>query len=85
MRIRKRILLRSDQLSAWQGWGSFVSIGEGLKFKDMMRRGVRQETDYVEHRYHQPTDDTYREWILRRCEMAMFGYELGVQAASQPN
>jgi len=28
--------------------------------------------------------NTYREWILPAMREAMFGYELGVQAASQP-
>jgi hypothetical protein len=39
----------------------------------------------VEHRYHQPTDEYLPGMDFSGdAKMAMFGYELGVQAASQP-
>jgi Zn-dependent M28 family amino/carboxypeptidase len=77
---------RSDHFSlARVGIPSF-SIGEGLKFKGHDEAwGEAQERDYVEHRYHQPTDEYLPGMDFSGdAKMAMFGYELGVQAASQP-
>ena len=77
---------RSDHFSlARVGIPSF-SIGEGLKFKGHDEAwGEAQERDYVEHRYHQPTDEYLPAMdFTGDAKMAMFGYELGVQAASQP-
>src|SRR5437763_3133223 len=77
---------RSDQFSlARVGIPSF-SIGEGLKFKGHDEAwGEAQERDYVEHRYHQPTDE-YLPGLdfTGDAKMATFGYELGVRAGSQP-
>jgi Zn-dependent M28 family amino/carboxypeptidase len=77
---------RSDHFSlARVGIPSF-SIGEGLKFRGHDEAwGEAQERDYVEHRYHQPTDK-YAPGMdfTGDAKMAMFGYELGVQAASSP-
>jgi Zn-dependent M28 family amino/carboxypeptidase len=77
---------RSDHFSlARVGIPSF-SIGEGLKFKGHDEAwGEAQDRDYVEHRYHQPTDEYLPAMdFTGDAKMAMFGYELGVQAASQP-
>src|SRR6202008_2732885 len=77
---------RSDHFSlARVGIPSF-SVGEGLKFKGHDEEwGEAQERDYVEHRYHQPTDEYLPAMdFTGDAKMAMFGYELGVQAASQP-
>ncbi len=77
---------RSDQFSlARLGIPSF-SISEGLKFKGHDEAwGEAQERDYVEHRYHQPTDQYVPGMdFTGDAKLAMFGYELGVQAASQP-
>jgi Zn-dependent M28 family amino/carboxypeptidase len=77
---------RSDHFSlARVGIPSF-SIGEGLKFKGHDEAwGEAQERDYVEHRYHQPTDEYLPAMdFTGDAKMAMFGYEIGVQAASQP-
>ncbi len=77
---------RSDHFSfARVGIPSF-SIGEGLKFKGHDEAwGEAEERDYVEHRYHQPTDEYLPGMdFTGDAKMAMFGYELGVQAASQP-
>ena len=77
---------RSDQFSlARVGIPSF-SIGEGLKFKGHDEAwGEAQERDYVEHRYHQPTDEYLPGMdFTGDAKMAMFGYELGVRAGSQP-
>jgi Zn-dependent M28 family amino/carboxypeptidase len=77
---------RSDHFSlAKVGIPSF-SISEGLKFKGHDEAwGEAQERDYLEHRYHQPTDEYLPGMdFTGDAKMAMFGYELGVQAASQP-
>jgi len=77
---------RSDHFSlARVGIPSF-SIGEGLKFKGHDEAwGEAQERDYVEHRYHQPTDEYLPGMdFTGDAKMAMFGYELGLQAATQP-
>ena len=77
---------RSDHFSlARVGIPSF-SIGEGSKFKGHDEAwGEAQERDYVERRYHQPTDQYLPGMdFTGDAKMAMFGYELGLQAASQP-
>jgi len=83
---RSGTLLPIDHFSlARVGIPSF-SIGEGLKFKGHDEAwGEAEERDYVEHRYHQPTDEYLPGMdFTGDAKMAMFGYELGVQAASQP-
>jgi Zn-dependent M28 family amino/carboxypeptidase len=77
---------RSDHFSmARVGVPSF-SIGEGLKYKGHEAAwGDAQAKDYVDHRYHQPSDE-YRESMDfgGLAKMARFGYALGLKAASQP-
>jgi len=76
---------RSDRFNlARVGIPSF-SISEGLKFKGHDEAwGEAQERDYLEHRYHQPSDQFLREMDFRGdAKLATFGYELGAQAASQ--
>lgn len=75
---------RSDHFSlARVGIPSF-SISEGWKFRGHDAAwGEAQERDYVEHRYHQPTDQYAPTMDFRGdAKLAMLGYELGVQAAS---
>jgi Zn-dependent M28 family amino/carboxypeptidase len=77
---------RSDHFSLARAGIPSFSISEGLKFKGHDEAwGEAQERDYVEHRYHQPTD-AYLPWMdfTGDAKLAMFGYELGVRAASQP-
>ena len=77
---------RSDHFSlARVGIPSF-SISEGLKFKGHDEAwGEAQHRDYLEHRYHQPSDQYAREMdFTGDAKLATFGYELGVEAASQP-
>lgn len=77
---------RSDPVSfARVGIPSF-SISEGLKFKGHDEAwGEAQERDYVERRYHQPSDEYLPSMdFTGDAKLATFGYELGVQAASQP-
>jgi Zn-dependent M28 family amino/carboxypeptidase len=76
---------RSDHFSlARVGIPSF-SISEGLKFKGHDAAwGEAQEREYREHHYHQTTDEYLPGMdFAGDAKLATFGYELGVQAASQ--
>jgi len=77
---------RSDHFSlARVGIPSF-SIAQGLKFKGHDEAwGEAQEQEYVEHRYRRPTDKYRAEMdFAGYAKMAMFGYEVGAEAASWP-
>jgi Zn-dependent M28 family amino/carboxypeptidase len=74
---------RSDHFSlARVGVPSF-SIGEGLKYKGHAAAwGDAQAQDYVDHRYHQPSDEYRPEMdFTGLAKMARFGFLLGQQAA----
>jgi Zn-dependent M28 family amino/carboxypeptidase len=76
---------QSDPFSlARVGIPSF-SIAQGLKFKGHDEAwGEAQQQDYLEHRYHRPTDKYGAKMdFTGDAKMAMFGYELGVEAASR--
>ncbi len=76
---------RSDHFSlARVGVPSF-SINEGLKFKGHDAAwGEAQAQDYVDHRYHQPSDEYRSEMdFAGLAKMARFGFALGAKAASQ--
>jgi Zn-dependent M28 family amino/carboxypeptidase len=77
---------RSDHFSlARVGIPSF-SISEGMKFRGHDEAwGRAQAKDYVEHHYHQPSDE-YRPDMdfTGLAKVAQFGYDLGLQAASEP-
>jgi Zn-dependent M28 family amino/carboxypeptidase len=77
---------RSDHFSlARVGIPSF-SISEGIKFKGHDAAwGQAQADDYVEHHYHQPSDEYRAEWdFTGLAKMAQFGFELGQRAAALP-
>jgi Zn-dependent M28 family amino/carboxypeptidase len=77
---------RSDHFSlARVGVPSF-SIGEGLKYKGHDAAwGAAQAQDYVDHRYHQPSDEYRPEMDFSGlAKMARFGFLLGQQAAVTP-
>jgi len=77
---------RSDHFSlAHVGIPSF-SIGQGLKFKSHDAAwGKAQAKDYVDHHYHQPSDEFQSDWnFVGLAEMARFGFVLGRAAASEP-
>ena len=76
---------RSDHFSlARLGIPSF-SIGEGMRFQGHDEAwGEEQANDYVKNRYHQPSDQYRDDWnFTGLAEMAAFGYELGLKAATQ--
>jgi Zn-dependent M28 family amino/carboxypeptidase len=77
---------RSDHFSlARVGIPSF-SISEGIKFKGHDAAwGQAQADDYVEHRYHQPSDEYHTDWDFSGlAKMAQFGFALGQRAAALP-
>jgi Zn-dependent M28 family amino/carboxypeptidase len=77
---------RSDHFSlARVGIPSF-SISEGIKFKGHDAAwGKAQADDYVEHHYHQPSDEYRAEWdFTGLAKMAQFGFALGQRAAALP-
>src|SRR5229473_3155703 len=77
---------RSDHFSlARVGIPSF-SISEGIKFKGHDAAwGKAQADDYVEHHYHQPSDEYHAEWdFTGLAKMAQFGFALGQCAAALP-
>jgi Zn-dependent M28 family amino/carboxypeptidase len=78
---------RSDHFSmARVGVPSF-SIGEGLKFKGHDEAwGEAQAKDYVEHHYHQPSDEYRPEMdFTGLAAMGRFGFLLGQNAAMAPD
>jgi Zn-dependent M28 family amino/carboxypeptidase len=75
---------RSDHFSlARVGIPSF-SINEGVKFKGHDEAwGVDQSKEYIEKRYHQPSDEYHPEMnFVGDAAMARFGFALGWEAAS---
>jgi Zn-dependent M28 family amino/carboxypeptidase len=78
---------RSDHFSlAHVGIPSF-SIGEGTKFKGHTAAwGLAQQQEYVEKRYHQPSDEYRPEMdFVGDSAMARFGFALGWEAANLPS
>ncbi len=77
---------RSDHFSLARVGIPAFSINEGIKFKGHDEAwGLAQDQDYVEHHYHQPSDEYHPglDWTSD-ADMARFGFALGWQAASQP-
>jgi len=76
---------RADHFSLARAGIPAFSIAQGLKFKGHDEAwGQAQEQDYLEHRYRRPTDE-YRAGMdfTGDAKMAMFGYQLGFEAASR--
>jgi Zn-dependent M28 family amino/carboxypeptidase len=75
---------RSDHFSLGRVGIPAFSISEGMKYKDHDTAwGEAQAKDFVEHRYHQPTDEYKPQMDFRGdAVMAEFGYALGKKAAS---
>jgi TonB family protein len=77
---------RSDHFSLGRVGIPAFSIGEGMKYKDHDEAwGQAQAKDYVDHRYHQPSDEYKPDMDFHGdALMAQFGYALGQKAASAP-
>jgi Zn-dependent M28 family amino/carboxypeptidase len=75
---------RSDHFSLARVGVPAFSIGERLKYKGHdVAWGEAQAQDYVDHRYHQPSDEYRPEWdFAGLAKMARFGFLLGQQAAA---
>lgn len=76
---------RSDHFSLGRVGIPAFSISEGMKFKGHDAAwGEEQANDYEKNRYHQPSDEYRANWDFKGlAEMAAFGYELGLKAATQ--
>jgi TonB family protein len=76
---------RSDHFSLARVGIPAFSINEGMKFKGHDAAwGEKQANEYVKNRYHQPSDEYRADWDFKGlAEMAAFGYELGLKAATQ--
>ena len=75
---------RSDHFSLGRVGIPAFSIGPGMKFQDHDAAwGGAQAKDYVDHRYHQPSDEYKPDMDFRAdAVMGQFGYALGQKAAS---
>jgi Zn-dependent M28 family amino/carboxypeptidase len=78
---------RSDHFSLGRVGVPAFSINEGMKYQGHdVAWGQAQAKDYVENRYHQPSDEYKPEMDFQGdALMAAFGYALGQKAASAPN
>jgi Zn-dependent M28 family amino/carboxypeptidase len=77
---------RSDHFSLARVGVPAFSINEGMKYKGHPESwGIEQAREYVENRYHQPSDEYHPEMdFTGDSAMARFGFALGWEAASLP-
>ena len=77
---------RSDHFSLARVGVPAFSINEGLKYQGHDPAwGEAQAQDYVDHHYHQPSDEYRPEMnFAGLAKMARFGFALGQKAAAQP-
>jgi Zn-dependent M28 family amino/carboxypeptidase len=78
---------RSDHFSLARVGVPAFSINEGLKYQGHDAAwGEAQAQDYVDHRYHQPSDEYRPEMdFAGLAKMARFGFALGQKAATAPH
>ena len=77
---------RSDHFSFARVGVPGFSVNEGRKFAGQTEGwGEQQYNDYLEHRYHQPSDEYRPEMdFTGDAKLARFGFTLGWKAATQP-
>ncbi len=77
---------RSDHFSLARVGIPAFSVDQGELFEGHDEAwGRRQEEDYVEHHYHQPSDEFQTDWDFRgNAKLARFGLVLGWLASQQP-
>jgi Zn-dependent M28 family amino/carboxypeptidase len=77
---------RSDHFSLARVGVPAFSVGEGMKFKGHdVAWGEAKAKDYVQHRYHQVTDEYKPDMDFSGdALMAKFGFVLGMKAATAP-
>ncbi|HLK53476.1 MAG TPA: M28 family metallopeptidase [Candidatus Angelobacter sp.] len=78
---------RSDHFSLARVGVPAFSVNEGALFKGHdLAWGEARQKDYVEHRYHQPSDEYRADMdFTADAKLAKFGLALGWEAADQPN
>jgi len=76
---------RSDHFSLARVGIPAFSVNQGIKFKGHDEAwGLAQDEDFVQHHYHQPSDEYRPGWDWTSdAAMARFGFALGWQAANQ--
>ena len=76
---------RSDHFSLARVGVPAFSVNEGALFKGHdLAWGEAKQKDYVEHRYHQPSDEYRADMdFTGDAKMARFGLALGWEAANQ--
>lgn len=77
---------RSDHFSLSRAGIPAFSIDQGDLFEGHDEAwGRAQDEDYVEHHYHQPSDEYRADWDFRgNAKLARFGFVLGWLASEQP-
>ena len=78
---------RSDHFSLARAGIPAFSVDEGDLFEGHDEAwGRAQMADFVEHHYHQPSDEYHADWDFRgNAKLARFGFVLGWLASAQPN
>jgi len=77
---------RSDHFSLSRAGIPAFSIDQGDLFEGHDEAwGQAQDKDFVEHHYHQPSDEYRADWDFRgNAKLARFGFVLGWLASEQP-
>jgi Zn-dependent M28 family amino/carboxypeptidase len=77
---------RSDHFSLSRAGIPAFSIDQGDLFEGHDEAwGLAQDKDFVEHHYHQPSDEYHADWDFRgNAKLARFGFVLGWLASEQP-
>jgi len=77
---------RSDHFSLSRAGIPAFSIDQGDLFEGHDEAwGLAQDKDFVEHHYHQPSDEYRADWDFRgNAKLARFGFVLGWLASAQP-
>jgi Zn-dependent M28 family amino/carboxypeptidase len=76
---------RSDHFSLSRAGIPAFSIDQGDLFEGHDEAwGLAQDKDFVEHHYHQPSDEYHADWDFRgNAKLARFGFVLGWLASEQ--
>jgi Zn-dependent M28 family amino/carboxypeptidase len=77
---------RSDHFSLARVGIPAFSVDQGELFEGHTQEwGRKQFEDYVDHHYHQPSDEYRADWDFRgNAKLARFGFALGWLASAQP-
>jgi Zn-dependent M28 family amino/carboxypeptidase len=77
---------RSDHFSLARAGIPAIPVGQGMLFEGHDEAwGHRQVMDFVQHHYHQPSDEYHADWDFRgNAKLARFGFVLGWLASAQP-